>query len=211
MKLAIIGASRGIGRACVDYALSRGHKVRAMARGADGMEIGDANFSAVTGDATDAGDIARAIAGTDAVLFTLGLPNDMRKLRRTTLFSDATRALLPAMEAAGLRRLICVTGFGAGDSYAKLSSPEKLVRGAILGRAYADKGVQEQMIRASGLDWTIVRPGILTNSTMTGKYQVLVAPETWRQGMISRQDVAHFLVHAAEDGSHVGETPALQR
>jgi uncharacterized protein YbjT (DUF2867 family) len=78
-----------------------------------------------------------------------------------------------------------------------------------LGRAYADKDLQEDLIKGSGLDWTIARPGILTDNAMTGKYQVLVTPETWRQGMISRADVAHFLVHAAEDGRHIRETPAL--
>lgn len=67
------------------------------------------------------------------------------------------------------------------------------------------------MIRASGLDWTIVRPGILNDNKMSGKYKVLVEPETWRQGIISRADVAHFLVQATEDGSHIGKTPALQR
>jgi putative NADH-flavin reductase len=115
------------------------------------------------------------------------------------------------MQAAGVKRLLAVTGFGTGDSYAKLSTPEKLTFKLFLGRAYADKALQEELIRGSGLDWTIARPGILTDNAMTGKYQVLVTPESWRQGVISRADVAHFLVHAAEDGSHVRQTPALQR
>jgi uncharacterized protein YbjT (DUF2867 family) len=82
---------------------------------------------------------------------------------------------------------------------------------AILGRAYADKAVQEDLIKASSLDWTIARPGILTDNKGTGRYNVLVEPESWRQGVISRADVAHFLVGAAETGSHVHQTPALQR
>jgi uncharacterized protein YbjT (DUF2867 family) len=71
--------------------------------------------------------------------------------------------------------------------------------------------LQEDLIKGADLDWTIARPGILTDNAMTGKYEVLVSPGTWRQGVISRADVAHFLVHAAEDGSHIRETPALQR
>jgi uncharacterized protein YbjT (DUF2867 family) len=110
-----------------------------------------------------------------------------------------------------VRRLLTVTGFGTGDSYAKLSTPEKITFKVLLGRPYADKALQEEMIRGSDLDWTIARPGILTDSGMSGKYQVLVAPSSWRQGIISRGDVAHFLVHAAEDGSYIHETPALQR
>ena len=211
MKLTVIGASRGIGRKVVDYALSRGHSVRALARSADKMGVEAEGFEPIAGDATDPAALARAVEGADAVILTLGVPRDMRALKKTTLFSDATRALIPVMEAAGVKRLLAVTGFGAGDSAAKLSTVERIPFKLFLGRAYADKAVQEEMIRASGLDWTIARPGILNDNAMSGKYKVLVEPETWRQGIISRADVAHFLVHAAEDGSHIGKTPAIQR
>lgn len=211
MKITVIGASRGIGRKVVDHALARGHSVRALARSADRMGIDAQGFEPVTGDATDPVALARAVEGADAVILTLGVPRDIRALKRTTLFSDATRALIPVMAAAGVRRLLAVTGFGAGDSEAKLSSIEKIPFKLFLGRAYADKALQEEMIRASGLDWTIARPGILNDNAMSGKYKVLVEPETWRQGIISRADVAHFLVRSAEDGSHIGKTPAIQR
>ena len=211
MKLAVIGASRGIGRKVVDYALSRGHEVRALARSADKMGLDAEGFIPVTGDATDPAAVAAAVEGAEAVILTLGVPRNLRALQRTTLFSDATRALIPAMEAAGVKRLLAVTGFGAGDSAVRLSTLERIPFTLFLGRAYADKAVQEEMIRASGLDWTIARPGILNDNAMSKKYKVLVEPETWRQGIVSRADVAHFLVHAAEDGSHVGQTPAIQR
>jgi putative NADH-flavin reductase len=211
MKLVVIGASRGIGRKVVDYALQRGHDVRAVARSADKMEVGSDALETIAGDATDPEVLARALPGADAVILTLGVPRDLRVLRPTTLFSSTTQALIPEMERAGVRRLLTVTGFGTGDSYAKLSTPEKITFKVLLGRPYADKALQEEMIRGSDLDWTIARPGILTDSGMSGKYQVLVAPSSWRQGIISRGDVAHFLVHAAEDGSYIHETPALQR
>ena len=211
MKLTVIGASRGIGRKVVDYALARGHAVRAVARSADAMGIEADGFEAMAGDATDPELLARAVAGVDAVILTLGVPRNLRVIQATTLFSSVTRALIPAMEAAGVRRLLAVTGFGAGDSEAKLSSLEKIPFKLILGRAYADKAIQEELIKGSSLDWTIARPGILNDNAMTGTYKVLVEPETWRQGLISRGDVAHFLVHAAEDGSHIHETPAIQR
>jgi putative NADH-flavin reductase len=211
MKIAVVGASRGIGRKVVDYALERGHEVRAVARSAEKMEIASDRFEPVAGDATDPAVLARAVTGVDAVILTLGVPRDVRALQPTTLFSTATQALIPVMEDAGVKRLLTVTGFGAGDSYAKLSTPEKLAFKLFLGRAYADKAIQEELIRGSSLDWTIARPGILRDTAMTGKYSVLVEPETWRQGLIGRADVAHFLVHAAEDGSYVSKTPALQR
>ena len=211
MKITVIGASRGIGRKVVDYALSRGHSVRALARSADKMDIVADGFEPIVGDATDPASLAVAIAGADAVILTLGAPRDLRVLKRTTLFSDVTRALIPAMEAAGVKRLLAVTGFGAGDSAAKLSTLEKIPFKLLLGRAYADKAVQEDLIKTSPLDWTIARPGILNDNAMSEKYKMLVEPETWRQGIVSRADVAHFLVHAAEDGSHIRQTPAIQR
>jgi putative NADH-flavin reductase len=211
MKITVIGASRGIGRKVVDYALERGHEVRAVARSADKIEIDSDRLEKLAGDATEPEVLAQAVAGADAVILTLGVPRDLRVLRPTTLFSSVTQALIPAMQDAGVKRLLTVTGFGAGDSFEKLSLPEKFTMKAILGRAYADKNIQEDLIRNSGLDWTIARPGILTDTGMTGKYNVLVDRDSWRQGIMSRSDVAHFLVHAAEDGSHIRETPALQK
>jgi len=211
MKLTVIGASRGIGRKVVDYALSRGHAVRAVARSADAMGIEAEGFEAMPGDATNPALLARAVAGADAVILAVGVPRNLRALQATTLFSSITQALIPAMEDAGVKRLLTVTGFGAGDSEAKLSTLEKIPFKLVLGRAYADKAIQEELIKGSTLDWTIARPGILNDNAMTGKYKVLVEPETWRQGIISRADVAHFLVHAAEDGSHIHKTPAIQR
>lgn len=211
MKLSVIGASRGIGRKVVEEALERGHRVTAMSRSSSAMGIDNDGFTAIDGDATNATDVAAAIAGADAVILTLGVPKDARVLKATTLFSDATRTLIVAMEEAGIARLITVTGFGAGDSRDKLSTPERLTQKAFLGRAYADKDLQEQLIRDSALDWTIARPGILSDNRKSNAYKVLVEKETWRNGLINRADVADFLVTAADQGSHIHQTPALQR
>ena len=79
----------------------------------------------------------------------------------------------------------------------------------LLKRVYDDKDVAEQIVRASGLDWTIVRPGGLTNGPATGRYRVLVEPPSWRAGMISRADVADFLAKQVADTAYVGKTPEL--
>ncbi|MBS3748016.1 MAG: SDR family oxidoreductase, partial [Wenzhouxiangellaceae bacterium] len=76
-------------------------------------------------------------------------------------------------------------------------------------RAYADKSVQEKVVQRSSLDWTIVRPTILTNGRATGKYKVLADPESWRNGFISRADVADFLVESALEGKNLHEAPVL--
>lgn len=211
MKLSVIGASRGIGRKVVDEALERGHEVVAMARNITSQDISGAGLTTLDGDATNAIDVAKAIDGADAVILTLGVPKDARVLRSTTLFSDATRTLIAAMDEAGIKRLITVTGFGAGDSKDKLSTPERITQKALLGRVYADKDLQEQLIRDSGLEWTIARPGILSDNRKSNDYKVLLEKETWRNGLINRADVADFLVSAAESASYIHQTPALQR
>ena len=79
----------------------------------------------------------------------------------------------------------------------------------LLGRAYDDKDVQEVIVRRSGLDWIIARPVILTNRPKTGRYKVLDVPKDWRSGVISRADVADFLVKQVEDATYLRKTPVL--
>ena len=154
--------------------------------------------------------IERALVGVDAVIQTLGVsPAPELIFSGTRLFSAATRVLVNAMEASGVRRLICVTGFGAGDSRGRGRLLYDAALCLFLGRVYADKDVQERIIRRSRLDWTIVRPTILTNGPPTEAYRVLVDPRDWTSGFISRADVADFLVKQIDDASLLRQTPAL--
>jgi uncharacterized protein YbjT (DUF2867 family) len=212
MHILVIGGSRGIGRECVRHGLARGHRIRAFARSAQSIPIEHESLEKRTGDATRADDVTAALDGIDAVILALGVPQTVTALLRPIhLFSEATAVLLPAMETKGIRRLLAVTGFGTGESYDRVSSAERVAFQAIMGRAYADKNRQERLIMDSGLDWTIARPGILTSNRGTGRYQVLTEPATWRNGLISRADVAHFLISAAEEGTYIREAPVLVR
>lgn len=211
-KILVIGASKGIGEEVVKTALAKGLAVRAFARSADKMAITDPNFEAVVGDATKPEDLDPALDGVDAVFHTIGVPKGPGFIfKPTTVFSDSARALLPGMEARGIKRLLAVTGYGAGDGEQALSSFEKLPFKAIFGRAYADKSVQEDLIKASGLDWTIARPGVLTYNPASLAYKVLIEPKDWRNGLVSRADVADFLVNSFLDGTHIHQTPVIVR
>lgn len=209
-KLLVIGASRGIGLAVVRVALARGQAVRAFARSAARIAVDDPHLERVDGDARSTEALRRALAGIDAVALTLGVPQDPRFIvGPVDLFSSATRALLPAMQEAGVRRLIAVTGFGAGDSRAAIALWQRLPFLLVFGRAYADKSVQEQLIRDSGLDWTLVRPGVLTNGASTGRYRVLAESSEWRNGLVSRADVADFIVPQLDATDFVHRAPVL--
>jgi putative NADH-flavin reductase len=210
-KVLIIGASRGIGLETVRAALRAGHRVRALARSAASIPIQDANLDTVSGDALDRDTVRDALQDVHVVIQTLGV-NFAPKLifEGTTLFSDSTRVLVDAMKVAGVKRLIAVTGLGAGDSRGHGGIIyDAVVFPLLLKRVYDDKDVQEWIVRSSGLDWTIVRPGLLTNRPATGRYRVLTASKDWQFGAISRSDVADFLVHQINDGTLVGTTPLL--
>ncbi|GJE03980.1 NAD(P)-dependent oxidoreductase [Methylobacterium isbiliense] len=204
----VIGASQGIGLETVRAALAAGHRVRAFARSAHRIALSDPNLERFSGDALNGSDVAAALDGVDAVVQALGVPvRDL--LGPVRLFSDATGLLVPAMEKAGVRRLVAVTGFGAGDSRDAISPLQRLPFRLVFGRAYDDKDAQEMRIRRSRLDWTLVRPGVLTGGRATGRYRVLDKPSSWRNGLIARADVAHFLVGQIEDASRIGKAVVL--
>jgi len=206
----IVGASRGIGLETVKYALQAGHSVRAMARSAQRIPVHHQNLTKVSADALDQAAVKGALEGVEAVIQTLGVsPSVERAIKPTSLFSEATRVLIEAMEQAGVKRLIAVTGFGAGDSRGQGGCLYNTAFHLFLGRVYEDKDVQEDLIQDSGLDWVIARPVILTNGSRTRRYHVLVEPRSWRMGFISRADVADLLVRQIDDDTYLGKTPVL--
>lgn len=208
MRVLIIGASKGIGLESTRQAIEAGHRVRAIARSAGGMPLSDPNLEKVRGDALKTEDVEAALIGMDVVIQTLGVGlGDL--FRPIHLFSDATRVLIAAMSDKGVKRLICVTGFGAGDSRANISCLQRLPFQIVFGRAYDDKSLQERLIKESSLDWTIARPGVLTGGPRTGRYKIFSEPSQWRNGVISRSDVAEFLVRQIEDQTYFRQAPVL--
>jgi putative NADH-flavin reductase len=113
----IIGASRGIGLEAVRAALQAGHSVRALARSALRIRVEHAKLEKMAGDALEMATVKSALSGVDVVIQSLGVAAGPEIIfEPTRLFSKATRVLVTAMEEARIKRLICVTGFGAGDS-----------------------------------------------------------------------------------------------
>ena len=206
-RLAIIGASAGVGLECVRVALERGHHVTTLSRSPVPVPEHVA-LTRVQGSATLAADLRRALAGADAVLVCLGVGRKLSSLGPTALFSDFGRELLRMQGELGETPVLVLSGFGAGESY--LPPVASLMFKLVLARVYRDKTALEQQIEASRLRWVLVRPGVLTDgpSTRPARAQTDYLPGM-KVGSISRRTVAEFMVEQAEQPGMIGLKPAL--
>ena len=209
-KIVVMGGSHGIGFETVKILLQQGHHVTLFSRGATKVKLSNPNLRLVAGDALNEVDVNAVIEENDAVVQTLGLPLNFRLITDPiNLFSSATKILITAMENTNTRRLIAVTGFGAGDSYQAINCFQKLPFKIIFGNAYRDKSIQETLIKNSNLDWTLVRPGVLTNQRLKSSYRVRLNPSEWRNGIISRAAVADFIASSIDDPEMIKAEPVL--
>lgn len=209
--IVVIGASRGIGLETVKAALAAGHEVRALARSAAAIPLADPRLTRINADATDPVPLTAALTGADAAIQTLGrAPSLDMPFTGTTLFSKGARALVDAMKASGVKRLVAVTGVGAGDSRGRGGLfYDTFLFPALLRKTYDDKDIQERIIRDSGLEWTIARPGILHDGAATGQCRALTDPKDWTASPVRRADVATFLVRETFARQYVHQTPLL--
>ena len=210
MRLLIVGATGGTGRQLVAQALERGHQVTAFARNPARVKLQHERLRVVRGNVLDYASVERAVRGQDAVLSALG---HKRWFYPNRILSDGTRNLLRAMEALGVRRFVCETSLGVGDSRGRMGLYYTLfVIPFILPFYFWDKGRQESVIRASPLDWTIVRPGVLTNGPRRGRYRHGPRVGSWIWTVrISRTDVADFMLNQLTDDTYLRSSPGVSR
>lgn len=203
MRILVIGGTRGLGKAVVRAAFEAEHTLTVLARHAGELEAPVSGVRMVMGDVGDAADVERAVAGQDAVVWTVGVAPTRRPVH---VFSRGTQYMLASMERFGVRRLLCVTGMGTGDSKGQGGFLQAAIMQPLLRRTTrADKHRQEAQIRASALDWTIVRPAALTDGPATGTYTARVLPDVAIARRIRRADVAAFIVR------NVGATEYLRQ
>jgi putative NADH-flavin reductase len=207
MRVLIFGATGGTGRQLVEQALERNHAVTAFVRDPVKLPLRHPLLQVVQGDIQRAETIQAAIPGHEAVLSALGT----RSLGPTTLLSDAAKEIVRAMEAHGVRRLLWESSLGVGETRGQLGPLYNwLLIPLLLRHVFADKERQEQILRSSSLDWTIVQPAALTNGPRTGVYRA--GPRACAGRLfprISRADVAHFMLEELAMRAHVRQTLTL--
>lgn len=205
MKLIIFGSTGSIGRQLVNQALEQGHTVTAFARDASKIAINHNNLRIALGDVMDPASVESAVQGHDAVLCSLGAG------RKGTVRSVGTRNIISAMGRVGVRRFICQSTLGAGDSRGNLNAFWKYIMfGLLLRPAYADHIRQESYVRQSRLDWTIVRPGAFTDGARTGQYRHgFPGTDRTTKLKISRTDVADFMLKQLADDTYLHKAPGI--
>ncbi|MDH6260421.1 SDR family oxidoreductase [Bradyrhizobium sp. BR13661] len=206
-KILVLGGTGGTGRQIVKQALARGHQVTALVRSPE--KAGDLNGARlVVGDVSDEKALREAVTGQDAVVSALGTPAS--PFREVTLLSIATRALVQAMKAEHVSRLVAITGMGAGDSRGHGGFLfDRVIFPLLLKKVYADKDRQEAIVRDSGLDWVLVRPSVLNDKPGRGEVQALTDLSGFHGGSISRQDVATFVLDQLRSDAWLNRAPLI--
>lgn len=215
MKVLVVGATGGSGRATVEALLSRGHEVTAFARRADRLGSLSDRVKVVNGDAMNSSDLERAVQGQDAVIVALGISENAFRVRLRgsagtpiNIRSAGTRNVIAAMHRHGLRKLVVQTSFGVGETRHKLPLLYRLFFKLVLKPQIADTEQQEQVVRASGLDWVIAQPVNLTDKPEMEA--AFASPDGEVRGMqISRKRVGRFLAEAIQSATYVGRSVTL--
>lgn len=207
MKLLIFGATGSIGRQLVQQALEQGHIVTAFVRDRAKLDVQHQNLEVVQGDVLNFEEVERAVQGQDAVLCTLG----SGQKRTGTVRSEGTRQIIGAMEKLGVRRFICQTTLGVGESQGNLNFFWKYIMfGVLLRPVFADHVKQENYVKQSHLDWTIVRPSAFIDGSRTGQYRHgFPGTDKTTKLKISRADVADFMLQQLTNDAYLHQTPGV--
>jgi uncharacterized protein YbjT (DUF2867 family) len=205
-KILVLGATGGTGRLIIREALARGHEVTALVRSPG--KAADLGARLIAGSVTDGAALREAVRGQDAVVSSLGTA--LSPFREVTLLSAATRALVAAMKAEHVARLVAITGIGAGDSRGHGGFLyDRLILPLLLRNVYADKDRQEAIVRDSGLDWVLVRPSMLNDKPARGAVRALTDLSGFHGGTIARADVASFVLDQASDRTWLHRAPLI--
>ena len=202
MNIALFGATGGTGSQVLEQALDAGHTIRALARDPARLAARD-GLVIIPGDVLDQAATDSCVQGADAVVCVLGTTPGNEPVE-----AAGTERILAAMDKHGVRRLVAVSSMGVGDSVDQVAFAFRIIMNLTLKRIMHAKEAQERLIMASDTDWTIVRPGGLTDGPRTGSYKA-GTDKAIKAKRVSRADVAHFVLRQLGDDTYVRQAPAV--
>lgn len=208
MKLVIFGATGRIGGHLMSWGIDAGHEVHVLARHPEALRPRD-GLTVTGGDVLDPVTVAGVISGADAVLSALG-PRGLDGFRKVELLAPAASNIIDGMRKTGAHRLISVSAAGAFVTEdPDMSRLVKQTLPRIFARTYADVRRMEQEVRASDLDWTLVRPTRLVNVPGRGSWRVRDQYPPPGLTKIARADVAKFVIGALTESAYGRQAPAI--
>jgi putative NADH-flavin reductase len=200
-KLLILGATGGTGQQLLTQSLEAGHDVTVLARSPDKITVRHERLQIVRGSLTDDGAmLAQAMKGRDSVISAIGRG---ASLKSDGLIQRSVPAILSAMQAQGVRRLIFTSAYGVGITIRDVPLIPRIMVRLLLSDIYADKSAGEAFIRRSDLEWTIVQPALLTNGPLARTYRAGERLDLHGIPKISRADVANFILKQLDDHTYV--------
>lgn len=211
MKLVIFGAAGGTGHILVEQALAKEHEVTAFDRHPGALTIKHPKLSLIQGDVFDPAQVEAAIAGQDVVICVLGV----KPGSTVPVCSIGTKNIIAAMQKLGVKRFICQSSFAVAAldgewREAPWVLPLILPFFPKVKATFADQVKQEQFVRHSDLDWTLVRPARLINEPAKGTYKVGDPLKIGLNSKISRTDVADFLLKQVSDNTYLHRIARLK-
>lgn len=206
MQITLFGGTGGTGELLISAALEAGHTVTAPARDPSRIRVSNGRLRTVCADVLDPPSLEATVDGADAVVSALGWPGGREP---TTVYSTGVANILDAMRRAGVRRFIGVSALPVTPR-TEVGVVERLVVYPLLyrffGAGYADMKRMEQLLRGSDVDWTVVRPPMLTNGPATGRYRTAINHHLRGGRTISRADLAAGMLHLLDDPHAVRAT-----
>jgi len=199
-KLLVLGATGDTGLRLVRQALTAGHHVTCLLRNPSKFQPKHENLKIVQGDLSVQA-LTSSLAGHDAVMSCLGV-HGTSPWNKTTLYTTSMDAIVASMKSVGVKRVVCVTSW-----YTQLkkdsSNPfwvEYIVKPVICSGFLSDMGNMEVKLAQTDVDYTVVRPGGLSNDKAPGKIKAIEAYSVWPQAdlYISRDDVARFMLQTLQ-------------
>lgn len=201
----MFGASGRTGRLVVKESLEKGHQVLAFVRDPAKLDLSHPQLTVVQGDVRSAADVDLAVQRADAVVSALGptRPNSSG----ANVCSVGVANIVNSMSKHGVKRLICLSDYGNGETRTRGLYARFLW--LIIRAHLEDKEKMEETVKLSGLDWTIVRPTILTDGAKTGTYKVGPEIKIDLYPKISRHDVADFITRQITNDSFIRLSPSI--